>query len=457
MGTKGIDSTRPPGETARRELRQELEREGVHVEPSTARPTQADWLPRPERKPPPGSTAFETKAPGQGNQLAGKLSVEAPVRGSVAFSAQQARPSAVGATLDWGRLDWESVAEHLVGKTPGASVDQRMTVDALRAVHEVVQQLKSSSAPRPVRGLQAEQVLWKLDEAYRAGREEGKPASWRLGRADVERLTGLPPRPPVSAAPARTETPPPLPARQVAFVRPEPAPVVRPELSAAQHAKLASYGVTPRELQVLEGVVAERSNSEIAQRTGIAERTVKFHVANLMAKFGVSGRIELGRQARVELPDPAATAEVRAKVLRSLPAPASQGVELTRREREVLAGIEAGMSNKELADHLHLSVSAVKFHTAALLEKHGKKNRFELAELAPQPPIVASPSTPLTPREHEVLALFGNGIPSNKEIAQKLGFDERTAKFHVSRLLEKFRGAGVDSRALLARLRLPEG
>src|SRR5207244_4350998 len=44
----------------------------------------------------------------------------------------------------------------------------------------------------------------------------------------------------------------------------------------------------------------------------------------------------------------------------------------------------------------------------------------------------------LSPREKEVLdALLGN--LSNKEIASKLNMSERTAKFHVSNLLAKYR------------------
>ena len=48
--------------------------------------------------------------------------------------------------------------------------------------------------------------------------------------------------------------------------------------------------VTSREREVLEAVLDNLSNKEIAGRLHISERTVKFHVSNLLAKFGVENR-----------------------------------------------------------------------------------------------------------------------------------------------------------------------
>jgi len=54
---------------------------------------------------------------------------------------------------------------------------------------------------------------------------------------------------------------------------------------------------TDREKQVLEMLVAGRSNKEIGAALGIQERTVKAHVAKLMRKVGVQNRIALSVHA----------------------------------------------------------------------------------------------------------------------------------------------------------------
>ncbi len=54
---------------------------------------------------------------------------------------------------------------------------------------------------------------------------------------------------------------------------------------------------TDRERDVLEMLVAGRSNKEIGTALGIEERTVKAHVAKLMRKVGVQNRIALSVHA----------------------------------------------------------------------------------------------------------------------------------------------------------------
>ncbi len=48
-----------------------------------------------------------------------------------------------------------------------------------------------------------------------------------------------------------------------------------------------------REREVVQGLLANLSNKEIGKRLNISERTVKFHVSNLLAKFGVRRRADL--------------------------------------------------------------------------------------------------------------------------------------------------------------------
>src|SRR5580700_290309 len=48
-----------------------------------------------------------------------------------------------------------------------------------------------------------------------------------------------------------------------------------------------------REQEVLAGLLENLANKEVADRLHIPERTVKFHVSNLLAKFGVRRRADL--------------------------------------------------------------------------------------------------------------------------------------------------------------------
>jgi len=52
-------------------------------------------------------------------------------------------------------------------------------------------------------------------------------------------------------------------------------------------------GLTRRERQVLEAVLDNLSNKEIARRLKMSERTAKFHVSNLLVKHGVRRRADL--------------------------------------------------------------------------------------------------------------------------------------------------------------------
>jgi len=57
--------------------------------------------------------------------------------------------------------------------------------------------------------------------------------------------------------------------------------------------KAGSHNLSDRERQVLELLVAGRTNKEIGAELGIEERTVKLHVSKLMHKAGVDNRIAL--------------------------------------------------------------------------------------------------------------------------------------------------------------------
>lgn len=51
--------------------------------------------------------------------------------------------------------------------------------------------------------------------------------------------------------------------------------------------------LSPREREVLDVLLENLSNKEIGNKLNISERTVKFHVSNLLQKFGVQRRADL--------------------------------------------------------------------------------------------------------------------------------------------------------------------
>ena len=55
--------------------------------------------------------------------------------------------------------------------------------------------------------------------------------------------------------------------------------------------------LTPREAQVLALLAEGLSNRGIAERLGISDQTVKFHVASVMGKLGTRNRVETVRLA----------------------------------------------------------------------------------------------------------------------------------------------------------------
>ena len=61
---------------------------------------------------------------------------------------------------------------------------------------------------------------------------------------------------------------------------------------------VASLGISPRELVVLEELAAGRSNKEIARRLEVSPNTVKTHLARLYEKLGAVRRTDAVNRAR---------------------------------------------------------------------------------------------------------------------------------------------------------------
>jgi len=66
------------------------------------------------------------------------------------------------------------------------------------------------------------------------------------------------------------------------------------------------------------------------------------------------------------------------------PSPSGQALleRLSPRQREVLRGLEAGQSNKAIAESLGISIATVKLHVQSILKAAGAHNRAEAAALA---------------------------------------------------------------------------
>lgn len=101
------------------------------------------------------------------------------------------------------------------------------------------------------------------------------------------------------------------------------------ELLDEGRAAASPASLSPRQREVLNSVLCNRANKEIASTLNITVRTVKFHISSLLSKFGVENRNELARRAaglleapgvadNSPLPRPKSSGDVRQRDNRSL-------------------------------------------------------------------------------------------------------------------------------------------
>jgi DNA-binding CsgD family transcriptional regulator/tetratricopeptide (TPR) repeat protein len=127
-------------------------------------------------------------------------------------------------------------------------------------------------------------ALLRLAEAHSAvGDRQAAGESVQRAHAIAERI-GAAPLAAEAAALARRAR---LSLDPAIAAREEPAPEAETEPD-----ELARFGLTAREREVLLLVAAGRSNPEIAQALFISAKTASVHVSNILAKLGVSGRVE---------------------------------------------------------------------------------------------------------------------------------------------------------------------
>ena len=56
--------------------------------------------------------------------------------------------------------------------------------------------------------------------------------------------------------------------------------------------RMTTPNLTPREIEILRLLVVGKSNKEIGSSLDVTEGTVKVHVNHILAKLGVTGRVE---------------------------------------------------------------------------------------------------------------------------------------------------------------------
>jgi ATP/maltotriose-dependent transcriptional regulator MalT len=128
-------------------------------------------------------------------------------------------------------------------------------------------------------------ALLRLAEAHCA------TSDWRAAVRPVQQAHAIAER--IGAAPIAAEAAA-LARRARLSLHPATAPQEEPAPGAAEEPvdELARFGLTEREREVLLLVAAGRSNPEIARALFISAKTASVHVSNILAKLGVSGRVE---------------------------------------------------------------------------------------------------------------------------------------------------------------------
>ena len=154
---------------------------------------------------------------------------------------------------------------------------------------------------------------------------------------------------------------------------------VAEQWDACRRPYLAAY-MRAREAEALM-VAGDRSAAAEVLRTADAV------AASLDARPLREAIASLATRARLDLDEPGPDAE---------PAPASRAAPdpygLTKREREVLALVSLGRTNRQIADELFISENTAGVHVSNILGKLGVAGRTEAAAIAVRGGLVSDPS-----------------------------------------------------------------
>jgi DNA-binding CsgD family transcriptional regulator len=80
-------------------------------------------------------------------------------------------------------------------------------------------------------------------------------------------------------------------------LKPDATPTADRAFGTAPADRVFQEALTHRELEVLALLAEGLPNKGIAERLGISDQTVKFHIASIMGKLGASNRVETVRRA----------------------------------------------------------------------------------------------------------------------------------------------------------------
>jgi NarL family two-component system response regulator LiaR len=85
---------------------------------------------------------------------------------------------------------------------------------------------------------------------------------------------------------------------------------------------------------------------------------------------------------RTHAGQPSLSPEAAQVLIQRVSEPAQPGIDMTDREREILALMVEGLSNKKIAERLTINDSTVKFHVSNILSKLGVTSRTEAVAMA---------------------------------------------------------------------------
>lgn len=142
----------------------------------------------------------------------------------------------------------------------------------------------------------------------------------------------------------------------------------------------------------MDGVEATRAIRERCPNVQILVLT-SFHDKDLVPRAmqagaigyllkGVSNQDLVGAIRAAHAGEPVLAKEAMADLVQATTPSPKLGDDLNEREREVLALLVQGLSNKEIAERLFVSVATVKYHVRVLFSKLGASSRAEAVALA---------------------------------------------------------------------------